>query len=115
AAERAAALAERLCAGMPEPVEPCSAVRDFAVALVQRNPDQTLSAARRLADAGLVLAAADGIGLALAVPTNERAKRRMHSLATALSAGIDAPLFHHGASSVLTPREVEVAQSAARR
>lgn len=113
--DRTAALAEQLCAGMAERVEPCLAVRDLAVALRDRRPDLVAPIADRLARAGLALTAVDGLALALALPAEESVRRHLHSLATTLAAKVDAPLLQHRELPALTPRELEVAQAAAHR
>lgn len=113
--ERTAALAEQLCAGMAERVEPCLAVRDLAAALRDRRPDLVAPIAERLARAGPALTAVDGLALALALPAEESVRRHLHSLAASLSADVDAPLLQHRELPALTPRELEVAQAAAQR
>ncbi len=113
--DRVATLAEELCAGMPEHVEPCVAVREFAVALRDRQLDGVGSAARRLAAAGLVTAAIDGVVLALGMPSAEDVRRELHALATELSEGVDAPPLQIRQLPALTPRELEVARAAAAR
>lgn len=113
--ERTASLAEQLCAGMAESVEPCLAVRDLAVALRERRPDRVTPIADRVARAGLTLAAIDGLALALALPAEESVRRELHACVARLSAGVDAPLIQHRELPALTARELEVARAAAQR
>lgn len=108
-------LAERLCEGLAEHVEPCIALRDVAVALTQRKPEQAEAPAERLARAGLVTAAIDAISLALALPAGDATRRRLHALGLALSEGVDAPPLQARDVPALTPRERAVAELAANR
>lgn len=113
--QRTAGLAERLCAGMAERVEHCVALRDLALALRDGHPERVAPAARRLARAGLAPTAVDGLSLALALSGGDATRRRLHALATSLSAGIESPLFQRHEIPSLTARELEVARAAARR
>lgn len=112
---RTAALAQELCAGLAEHVEPCLALSELAGALHDGRADRVAPAAQRLARAGLVPAAIDGLALATALPASGPVRRRLHSVALALAAGVDAPSLQQREGPALTPRELSVAQAAATR
>lgn len=112
---RTAELAQTLCDGLAEHVEPCLALSELASALRDGRADRVASAAQRLARAGLVPAAIDGLALATALPASGPVRRRLHSVAVSLAAGVDAPSLQQREGPALTPRELSVAQAAATR
>lgn len=113
--EGTAALAERLCDGLAEQLEPCTALRDVALALVQAKPERVGAGANRLARAGLVTAAIDAVSLALALPAGDGTRRRLQALGLTLAANVDAPPLQRREVPALTPRERAVAELAANR
>ena len=113
--EGTAALAERLCDGLAEQLEPCTALRDVALALAQTKPERVGAGANRLARAGLVTAAIDAVSLALALPAGDGTRRRLQALGLTLAADVDAPPLQRREVPALTPRERAVAELAANR
>lgn len=112
---RTAQLAQTLCDGLAEHVEPCLALSELACALRDGRADRVAPAAQRLARAGLVPAAIDGLALASALPASEPVRRRLYSVAVSLAVGVDAPSLQRREGPALTPRELSVAQAAASR
>jgi DNA-binding CsgD family transcriptional regulator len=112
---RTAALAQTLCEGLAEHVEPCLALSELVGALRDGRADRVAPAAQRLSRAGLVPAAIDGLALATALPASAAVSRRLHSVALSLAAGVDAPSLQLREGPALTPRELSVAQAAATR
>lgn len=113
--DRTAELADELCTGMAERVDPCVAVRDLATALRDRRPADVVPAARRAARAGLVTVAIDGMLIALGMPASDDVHTRLQSAITRLAAGVDAPALQRRDLPSLTAREREVARGAANR
>lgn len=112
---RTAALSQTLCEGLAEHVEPCLALSELAGALRDGRADRVAPAAQRLARAGLVPAAIDGLALASALPASGPVLRRIHSVGVSLAGGVDAPSLQRREGPALTPRELAVAQAAAIR
>ena len=112
---RTAALAQTLCEGLAEHVEPCLALSELAGALRDGRADRVAPAAQRLARAGLVPAAIDGLALASTLPASGPVLRRIHSVGVSLASGADAPSLQRREGPALTARELSVAQAAAIR
>lgn len=114
-ARRAADLAVAICAELVDHVAPCTAVRDAAVALRDRDTEGLCSAAAALARAGLAPAAVDAITIGLRAQMPDALRRRLTSLSSTFVTDIDVPLMQPRAVETLTPREREVAKAAADR
>lgn len=115
--DRAAALLTAIVDDVDDELGLYLALRDVALALRDRTPEQLAEPAGRLVAAGMAPTALDALALARELRPSAEVRRRLDLVAAIAAADVDAPLLSASpvARPLLTPRELEVACAAARR
>jgi DNA-binding CsgD family transcriptional regulator/tetratricopeptide (TPR) repeat protein len=114
--EPAARILTRICAGVPPTLKLATSIRDLAVALRDRDWSALPATMKRVVACGQEPTVLDAIEIALRMRPPVEVTRKLAVIQADLAGGVDEPLLQRrGRTTVLTPREYEVARAAAAR